>query len=323
MGVFGLGLAYHQVHSKHTLTSPFVLHIKRGTTLAAISDQLARAKVVRSATFFRYYFRTSNDFRKVKAGKYTFTGEVSMHLIAERLGKGTAEDELVLSVTIPEGFTLSQVAARLAAKGVGEKSTNFSLLTNMEFARSLGVNASTLEGYLYPETYLFHNQLPPPKGAVKAMVEEFFKQLPEKYETKVNEMGLTLNEAITFASLIEKETMLDEERPKISEVIWTRLKKGYPLGIDAAIIYGIEDYDGDIKWKHLRDKTNPYNSRIHKGLPPTPIGATSLASLKAVLTPSNFGYLYYVLIPNSGGKHKFTRTLKEHNKHVKILINSR
>ena len=107
---------------------------------------------------------------------------------------------------------------------------------------------------------------------------------------------------------------------KISEVIWNRIKKGEPLGIDAALIYGIKNYQGDIKWKHLRDKKNKYNTRIHKGLPPGPIGAVSKVSLEAVLNPTAEGYYYYVLKAGTT-RHNFSKSLAEHNKFVKLLLN--
>ena len=133
-------------------------------------------------------------------------------------------------------------------------------------------------------------------------------------------MGLTLDQAVTFASLIEMETMQESEKRLIAEVIWRRLKRGEPLGIDAAIIYGIPDYDGDIKWVHLRDAKNRYNTRIHKGLPPTPIGAVSRVSLEAVLEPTNFGYYYYVLDAVDHTHHTFSKTLAEHNLNVQKYL---
>ena len=137
----------------------------------------------------------------------------------------------------------------------------------------------------------------------------------------MTQKGLALHQAVTFASLIEAETLHDDERSKVSEVIWRRLKDNAPLGIDAALIYGIPDYAGDLKTAHLNDAKNRYNTRIHRGLPPSPIGNPSAKSMAAVLTPSDQGYYYYVLIPGSD-RHHFSRTLKEHNEHVRNLVNA-
>ena len=106
----------------------------------------------------------------------------------------------------------------------------------------------------------------------------------------------------------------------IAEVIWSRLSKNEPLGIDAAVIYGIDGYQGDIKFAHLRDAKNPYNTRIHRGLPPGPICSPAVSSLKAVLNPTKSGYYYYVLVPGELKRHHFSRSLDEHNKHVQELI---
>ena len=152
------------------------------------------------------------------------------------------------------------------------------------------------------------------------MIKEFYLKLPKNYEKKIHSYGLSLYEAVIFASLIEKETFLPEERDYIAEVIWNRLKANMPLGIDAAVIYGVKDWKGDLKTSHLRDRKNLYNLRIHRGLPPGPICSPSKASLEAVLTPSRKGHYYYVLLPGTQKRHHFSKTLKEHNLFVKKLV---
>ncbi len=142
----------------------------------------------------------------------------------------------------------------------------------------------------------------------------FWRELPPSYEENCKAKGLILYQCVTFASLIELETKFDDERSMISEVIWRRLKAREPLGIDAALIYGIPNYDGDIKWVHLRDRKNKYNTRIFAGLPPSPIGSPSRDSLAAVLTPTNFGYRYYVLDIQIGERHHFSKSPSEHQK---------
>ncbi|MBF0440807.1 MAG: endolytic transglycosylase MltG, partial [Oligoflexales bacterium] len=145
---------------------------------------------------------------------------------------------------------------------------------------------------------------------------------PKGYTEKLKEKGISLHEAVTIASMIEAESFLKEEKSKISEVIWNRLKADMTLGIDATLIYGIKDYKGDIKKIHLTDKKNLYNTRIHKGLPPGPICSPTTSSLEAVLNPTSYGYYYYVLQPGENKQHYFSRTLEDHAKHVKLLLNS-
>jgi len=155
--------------------------------------------------------------------------------------------------------------------------------------------------------------MPSGEDFYRKTVKTFFEHLPAGYEDNIAKLGLTLNQAVTFASLFVMETMREEEKPMIAEVIFSRLKKGEPLGIDAAIIYGIPEYDGDIKWKDLKNANNPYNTRLHRGLPPTPIGAVSRSSLEAILNPTNLGYYYYMLDSADQTRHVFSKTLREHN----------
>ena len=183
----------------------------------------------------------------------------------------------------------------------------------------MNVPSSSLEGYLYPATYRF-SKIPTAQQAFEEAVSTFWKRLPESYAEQVATRGLTLNEAVTFASLIEMETPHDDERQYVSEVIWNRLKRNIALAIDASIIYGIEDFNGNLSRSHLEDKSNKYNTRVHRGLPPSPICSPSAASLKAVLEPSDEGYYYYVLDLESGSRHRFSKTLKEHNRYVKKLV---
>ncbi|RME58186.1 MAG: endolytic transglycosylase MltG [Candidatus Dadabacteria bacterium] len=155
------------------------------------------------------------------------------------------------------------------------------------------------------------------------MVHTFWKKIPKDYKERAEKVGLTLHKAVIVASLIELETPLNDEKPLVAEVILNRLRKGVPLAIDASIIYGLgDDFKGDLKWRHLRDKRNPYNTRVYKGLPPGPICSPSLSSLLAAVSPSNKGYLYYVLDPEKG-RHHFSKTLKEHNKYVRKLLKYR
>lgn len=300
-----------------------IVNFSRGTNLTFLSHELANKKLITSAILFKVYTKFFGGFEGAQAGTYSFIGEVSPASILETIKSGKTHKQLMVSFTIPEGFTLEQVLRRLEAKKIAPYKELKALSENKNFLAQLGVDSPNLEGFLYPETYNFFEKKPSAKECFQTMTKLFFKYLPQNYENDVKKLGLTLREAVTFASLIEKETMKEFEKPLISEVIWNRINRKMPLGIDAALIYGIEDYDGDIRWKDLKNKKNLYNTRIHRGLPPGPIGNVSKTSLEAILTPTSHGYLYYVLLPGSGGKHKFSKTLKEHNKYVKKLINAK
>ena len=316
----GLGLRLVQwAHAKVDMPGEVIFEFKPGTSLSILARDLAAQGIISSATYFNLWVRAAGNYQRYQAGTYRFTGQVAPDEAIDSILRGDVYNPVVLSITIPEGFRLREVIERLAANGVGHIAELTKLVSDPAFLQSQNIKSTNVEGYVYPATYAFH-KIPTPAAAFETMIKTFWQHLPKNYEKNVNAMGLTLNQAVTFASLIELETRSDAEKSLISEVIWRRLKDKVPLAIDAAVIYGVTDYTGDLTWAHLADAKNPYNTRIHLGLPPTPIGAPGQKSLEAVLTPSNFGYYYYVLIPGEG-RHHFSRTLQEHNLHVKKLIN--
>lgn len=303
------------------LSNEVVVELKPGVGLRAIANALETKGVIDSKTFFMALTRLRYDYTKVQAGAYLFKGSVSPSDVLKKMMAGDIYIPVVLQVSIPEGFTLKMLNERLAAKNVGKFSELDKLARDVKFMRSLGIKANSLEGFTYPATYNFE-AMPDGREFYKKTVKTFFEKLPADYEAEISKVGLNLTQAVTFASLIELETMREEEKPLIAEVIWARLKRGEPLGIDAAIIYGISNYDGDLKWKDLKNTKNRYNTRIHRGLPPGPIGAASRSSLVAVLNPSKLGYYYYVLDSNDPTRHLFSKTLAEHNSHVRRLVKS-
>lgn len=303
------------------LPNDVVVEVKPGTALKILSSSLEKHGVISNKVLFYTWMRLGSDYSKIQAGSYLFKGDTTPMAVRKKLVTGDIYRPLVLQVTIPEGFTLKMLTDRLAAKGVASQAELEKMVKDSKFIRSLGIKSATLEGFTYPATYSFES-MPSGSDFLKKTVKTFFEKLPVNYEDDVGKLGLNLTQAVTFASLIELETMRDDEKPMISEVIWSRLKRGEPLGIDAAIIYGITNYDGDLKWKDLKNAKNRYNTRIHRGLPPGPIGAASRSSLVAVLNPSNLGYYYYVLDSNDSTRHLFSKTLAEHNANVRKLVKS-
>jgi UPF0755 protein len=301
------------------LTEEAIVEFPAGTKLVELAGVLESKGVVKQALSFHLWVKAKGVYPRFQAGTYLFKGEVSPSDVIDAMIKGDVYRPVVLQFTIPEGYNLSLIAQRLDERGLGEAPEILAIMKNPATAAALGVNAPTLEGYLYPATYTYDREMTL-REVLKDMVGTFFRNLPPEYENRARGFGLTLQEAVTFASLIESETLHDDERAMISEVIWKRLKNKSALGIDAALIYGIKNYKGDITWQHLKDAKNPYNTRIHRGLPPTPIGSPSVASLEAVLNPTEKGYYYYVLKNDGEKRHHFSQTLAEHNQHVKVLL---
>lgn len=291
-----------------------------GTSLDTLARRLEVEKVITSRHLFRLLVKIRGNYGRFQAGNYRFEGDMSPEKVEQIMAEGKTYQPIALQVIVPEGWSLRQLTTRLAEYKIGTKEELIALTKDPAFLKSLKVEQGTLEGYVYPATYSFA-KFPSGKDFFSKTVGTFWEKMPAGYEAKIKAKGLTLNQAVTFASLIELETAAPEEKPLISEVIWRRLKDGIPLGIDAALIYGIPDYQGDILWKHLKDRENLYNTRIHHGLPPTAIGSVSASSLEAVLIPTNFGNYYYVLDLSAGKpQHHFSKTLKEHQMYVNRLV---
>jgi UPF0755 protein len=299
--------------------SKISIKLERGQSLASLSQKLESEGVISSALLFQVWVRAFSDFRKFQAGTYRFSRVVSPNDVAQSFINGEVYSEPLFEINIPEGYTVSQVVQRFLDRDIGTKEEFARLSSSQSFLRSLSISAPYIEGYLYPATYRFY-EIPDEAQVFTEMVQTFWKKLPEGYELAVASRGITLSQAIILASLIEAETPHEDEKSMVSEVIWQRLARGMTLGIDAAVIYGAKDYQGVLRKKHLEDRSNPYNLRIYQGLPPTPITSPSASSLKAVLTPTSEGYLYYVVDPDQGTRHTFTKTLEEHNKAVRKLV---
>jgi UPF0755 protein len=301
-------------------SSPQPITLAPNESLRSLSQNLAARGIVSHQELFWAFMKVQGNFRQFQAGDYLIPAGATPASIARAMTTGNIYRAVAAKITVPEGFTVLQVAQRLAANGIGTAASNLSLSSNSIFLASVGISGASLEGFLYPATYEFYTRLPTPEDALRAMVDKFWKMLPQGYETACREKGLTLREAVTFASLIEMETREDREKPLVAEVIWRRLRARDFLGIDAAIIYGIPNFQGDLTWRHLRDRSNPYNTRLHRGLPPGPIGSPNLSSLEAVLSPSDFGFYYYVVDSENPGTHHFSKTSEEHGLYVRKLV---
>lgn len=295
-----------------------LIKLSRGISLENLAQLLESQKLIDSKFKFKIWVKYFSDFRKFKAGLYLFEDKVSPKSIAENFILGKIHTPLALKFTIKEGSSVKDVCKVIEEKKIEEFSECLSYLLNKDNLKNFELKGESFEGYLYPATYFFYKK-PKLLDAVSQMITNFKKNIDQSLIEKLNSKKLSLYESLIFASLIEKEVSDYSEYEKVSEVIWNRLNKNIGLGIDAALIYGIKDYNGDIKFSHLRDKSNPYNTRIHRGLPPTPICSPTRKALEAILNPTDKGYFYYVHDIEKGNLHHFSKTLKEHNKYVRKL----
>ncbi|MDX1778778.1 MAG: endolytic transglycosylase MltG, partial [Thermodesulfobacteriota bacterium] len=240
---------------------------------------------------------------------YTFRTGMRPSEVIEMLVEGRYT---TITVTIPEGFTVSQIARIFQEKGLGREETFLALSVDFQFIQSLHIKGNSLEGFLFPDTYQFRKGMGE-DAILREMVGRFKQVYSDAYRKRADELGLSQNEVITLASIIEKETSEPSERYIIGAVFQNRLKKGIPLQSDPTVIYGIKDFDGNLTKEDLQTET-PFNTYLIKGLPPQPIANPGEESIKASLYPSQDNYLYFV--SKNNGTHQFSATLEEHNRAV-------
>jgi UPF0755 protein len=302
------------------ISAPTLIKLKKGLSLNKLTQVLKSQKLITSEIKFKIWIRFYSDYKKFKAGLYKFENKVSPKSIIATMIKGEIYTPLALKLTIPEASNIYEVCKILERKKISNYKECTKTLTDEKLLAKFKLEGKSFEGYLYPATYFFYKK-PTIENVIVKLVDEFKKQVNQNLISELEDKDLNLYQALTFASLIEKEVALKSEYQKVSEVIWNRLNKNMALGIDASIIYGIKDFKGDLTFKHLKDKKNLYNSRIHVGLPPTPICSPTREALASILSPTNKGYLYYVHDIENGKVHHFSTNLKEHNKYVRKLKN--
>ena len=286
--------------------------IPSGVTLPGIQRILVAAGLARDDFRFRLLARLLRIERRLQAGEYRLSGALSPAQILFELESGRI---VLRPVTVPEGANLKEVAAILAEGEWLSREEFFRLAADPVFIhKELRIDAPSLEGYLFPDTYYLSRGQ---KGVeivamMTARLRAMLDELGVDWEGP-QAHGLTLHELLTLASIVEKETAVPAERSMIARVFLNRLAKGMRLQTDPTVIYGLKDFDGNLTRKHLRTES-PYNTYLVKGLPPGPIGNPGRASIEAVLSPAEGGYLYFV--SRNDGTHQFSMTLAEHNRAV-------
>lgn len=299
--------------------TPVVVIVKRGATAGAIGDILAEKGLVRSSFAFSFIARFSGESSKIKPGAYRFDQTMSGRVMLDKMVKG---EVAAVWVTVPEGFTLRQIADRLAAKGLVDRDVFIQLAESgaSDFSSVVNVPAQGLEGYLFPNTYLIMLDSNP-KDIVSEMLESFNEQVEKPLDADLAHTGQlskpdALYRAITVASMIEREAKVAKDRPLVSAVIWNRLDRGMRLEVDATVQYALGEHHDRLYYRDLR-VNSPYNTYLNPGLPPGPISNPGLESIKAALHPAKVDYLYYVARPD--GSHIFSRTLEEHNAAIRRI----
>jgi UPF0755 protein len=284
--------------------------IPRGASFAQAADSLARTGLIGSPKMFRLYGRVTGGDRNIKPGTYLLKHGTPWKDIVSALNGGHG---LVNTITIPEGYTLLQITPLLARTLKVPMDSVQAAVRDTALLARLDIPSPTLEGYVFPDTYAF------PVGttarqAVREMVYSFERRWRPEWDSSLVDLKINRNDLVTMASIVEREARLPEERPVIAAVYYNRLRKGMLLQADPTIQYALGHHVGRVLYKDL-EIASPYNTYIHKGLPPGPVASPGVASLAAAANPANVPYLYFVA--SKDGHHEFRMTLEEHTSAIR------
>jgi len=291
-------------------SAPVVVDIPPGSNFKTAARLLREKAVVSNSFLFTLLARLKQSAHTIKPGEYCFAEPLSPLRVLEALIRG---DVMVHAVTIPEGSTIFDIARIFEDAGLGTAKEYMAKATDAMLIDSLGLNAQSLEGFLFPDTYRFEKGTDP-EAILKRMFRRFNEIFNQFLESKKNQIPLSEKDVVILASLIEKESSVADEKPLIAAVFLNRLRKNMRLECDPTVLYGIRrgdpEFQGRLKKEHLRQET-PYNTYRIMGLPPGPICNPGREALHAVLNPAHVDYLYFV--SRNDGTHQFSYTLPEHN----------
>lgn len=290
--------------------APLRVIIPRGASFGQATDSLTRNGVIGSPKLFRLYGRLTGGDRNIKPGTYLLKHGTPWSDIIGAMNGGHG---LVNTVTVPEGYTVAQITPLLARTlKVPAESVTAAVKDTAMLAR-LDVPNKTLEGYLFPDTYAF------PIGttarqAVREMVYAFERRWRPDWDSSIADLKINRNDLVTMASIVEREARVPEERPVIAAVYYNRLRRGMLLQADPTVQYALGHHVGRVLYKDLTIDS-PYNTYVHKGLPPGPVASPGVASLVAAANPANVPYLYFVA--SRDGHHEFRMTLEQHTNAIR------
>jgi UPF0755 protein len=283
-----------------------------GSGSLTIGQRLVDGGVVRDLSTYRTALWMSGAGRRLKAGEYRFDRAMTPFEVIDKIARG---DVYVINVTFPEGLTIADMAKIFESHGVGAAASFVEAAKEVGLVHDLDPAAKDLEGYLFPETYALSRHADAAK-LVRLMVARFDRVFTPELRQAAAARGFTARQAVTLASIVEKETAKPDERPLVAAVYATRLRIGMPLQCDPTVIYALAKagrYSGNIHKDDLAFDS-PYNTYRYPGLPPGPIASPGRGSLEAAVHPADADYLYFV--SRNDGSHEFARTLDEHNRNV-------
>jgi len=312
-GALASGILYYYVFywTPADGSYPVEVRVEQGDSLATVVRKLRDQRLIANGFLFSLWARLNGLEKKIHQGLYRFETRVPPREILDRLVTGRG---IFQTITIPEGLAIKEIAELLDKMQIANKYKFIEEAANPTLLATLGLSEKGLEGYLFPSTYHF-TPATSEKDIISAMVEQFRKISMPLLNQRDDTSSLSSHEILTLASIIEKETGVDSERPLVSAVFHNRLKRLMPLQSDPTVIYGIKEFNGNLTRKNLQD-SSPYNTYRITALPPGPICNPGLSSIRAALQPAQVPYLYFV--SKNDGTHLFSATIEAHNQAVKL-----
>ncbi|KAF0158728.1 MAG: hypothetical protein FD159_997 [Syntrophaceae bacterium] len=308
--VFSVGLfIYAKTPIDVVNVKTVLVDIPTGTSLIKVTKILMDIGLVENRFLFYSLVGIKGGTRSIRAGEYEFATSLSPSELVDKLIHGDIKN---YRVTIHEDYSLKEVAARLKEYKLIDENAFFELAEDEVFLSSLGVLGSSIEGYLFPDTY-FLNRSMSTRQIMRMMVDRFWSKISPEMINKAAKKGLDTHQFVTFASLVGKESGSSAEKPMIAAVFYNRLKKRMPLQSDPTTVYDLKDFNGKVLRSHYK-RESPYNTYIIRGLPPGPIANPGLDSFRATLNPADVDYLYFV--SQKDGTHFFSSSLNDHNNAV-------
>ncbi len=298
-------MPYHQAPGKG-----IVITIERGMSADKVYSRLGQQDVITNKFAFKMIAKLFSVEHRIKAGKYLFAGFFSDYEVMKIIASG--KSNLLVTVTIPEGLTIRQIAS-IYHRELGTDSAEFAELAFADSsAQALGVPSKNLEGFLFPQTYDFYYDTEPTE-ILKRMVDEFDYFFNDTLRQRAARMGLSISDVMKMASIVEDEARVDSERATVASVYYNRLRKRIPLESDPTVQYAMGERTR-VYYKDLKIDS-PFNTYTRLGLPPTPICNPGAKSIVAALYPASTNYLYFVA--NGRGGHRFSDTYDQHLRAVR------
>ena len=283
--------------------------IKTYTTIDSdyVAKKLKDAGLINYEWLFKFYCNISNAMRKLEPGEYTLKSTYDYRALIQHMQQDRTSIS-VANVTIPEGFTMHQIFKRFEEEGVASYDDLMEAAANSKFKYSfldeekIGV-PTRLEGFLFPDTYEFYKGMEA-SSAINKLLQTFYYKITPDMQKQADNLNLSFYNVLKVASIVEREAQYDEDRALVASVVYNRLNSGWQIGMDSTILYLYPDHEGEPTAEMLAEDP-PYNSRLHRGLPPTPICNPGLASIQAALNPEPSIY-YYFMSDETGHMHFFS-----------------